>query len=135
MQYYIHFTESHTYFGVTSSLFTNKVKSSSSKAPSAIIIAGHNFLQVWCTFLPALNSMHRQLWKLHHWLCKCVESILLYLGDSPACKEISLITLHIFYDSLVHWLYKGHHIWRKVKNRNISRLQFTFMRVCVATIK
>jgi len=46
-----------------------------------------------------------------------------------------IITLHILYNSLVHRLYEGRHIWRKVKNRNISQLQFKLTRVCVAIIK
>jgi len=51
-------------------------------------------------------------------------------------KENSPITtLPILFDSLVHRLYKGCHIWRKVKNRNISRPKFKFTRVYGAVIK
>jgi hypothetical protein len=51
-------------------------------------------------------------------------------------EDISLtITLHILYDSLVHRLLEGHHIWRKVQNRNISQPQFKFTTMCVAIIK
>jgi len=85
--------------------------------------------------LPALNSMHRQHWKLYHGLC-VLKVFYCTFAIHHLAKEISLIiTLHIFYDSLVHWFYEGHHIWRKVKNKNISTLQFKFMRVCIATIK
>ena len=83
--------------------------------------------------LPALNSMHRPTLKTTS-LIVCVFYCTFVIHH--LAKEISLIiTLHIFYDTLVHWFYEGHHISRKVKNKNISRLQFKFMRVCIATIK
>ena len=137
IQYYIRFTEVHTHFGVASSLFTN-IKWSR-------LHPKHLQQSLWLATISCRFDAHF----CPHWI-PCTGNIEKYITDCVSvlkvfyctfvihqlAKEISLIiTLHILYGSLVHWLYKGHHIWRKVKNQNISRLQFKIMRVCIATIK
>jgi hypothetical protein len=87
-------------------------------------------------FLPSLNSMHRQSWKLHSWECNCVDkSFSVPLWFTCLWKKISpTITPHILCSSLVHTLCQGRHNWRKVYFPTVVKIHDSMRRKYQVTV-